>query len=467
MATDNNVIFAKLWGVGTNQFQQAFPNPTQMTMRQVSQRMFTVNNGMLYNEFMGNFVNLIGQQVVDDQTWDNPLERFIEAGDGWGASIQVSMVNWAKTHTDSYIDDDEKLLAMARPEGQTVYYTQNFQQRYKISVARNEAMMAFRDQYGFNKLINAIMAAPLTKARFDTYTAQKQLIAEHYATQGFYMHHLSAAPTDEATGKELLTALRAYVDKLYFPSTLYNGKSIEVPTFAKPGELIYITTPEYNAAVDVNTLASVFQLDKANYKMSVLVLDELPIPNAVGILTTDRFFVGKKNVDETGTFYDVSTLKQQYYYHLWMTLGTNPFVPAICFTTDEGTATGTVTMSTTGLAVSAASDTVAPGGTVQLTSTLNGTLEPTDAHGAPFEIAPDAVLWTVTAQHDASADKDGSQLEPFDLNTRTYVDRHNVLHVQKSGLETGDVLTLTAVSTYVNPSGATTPLTATATVKIA
>ena len=52
------------------------------------------------------------------------------------------------------------------------------------------------------------------------------------------------------------------------------------------------------------------------------------------------------------------------------------------------------------------------------------------------------------------------------LNSHTYVDSYGVLHAQKTGLEVGDVITVTAKSAYINPSGSTTTFTATATVTI-
>ena len=52
--------------------------------------------------------------------------------------------------------------------------------------------------------------------------------------------------------------------------------------------------------------------------------------------------------------------------------------------------------------------------------------------------------------------------EPVELNSRTYVDEYGILHVQKSGLSTGTVITVTAKSAYINPSGSTTEYTASA-----
>ena len=50
--------------------------------------------------------------------------------------------------------------------------------------------------------------------------------------------------------------------------------------------------------------------------------------------------------------------------------------------------------------------------------------------------------------------------DPIDLNSRTRVDVYGVLHLQKTGLKAGDILTVTATSAYTNPSGKTVGYTA-------
>ena len=132
----------------------------------------------------------------------------------------------------------------------------------------------------------------------------------------------------------------------------------------------------------------------------------------------------------------------------------SPFVPAILFTTQAGTTIPTVTMSVTGITLATASDTASAGDDVQLTITLDGTLDP--ATGYPVEVKPDAATFTIGITRDG----DGVQ------DARTWVDDYGVLHVGES-LVTDDVITVTAKSAYVNPSGATTHYTDDVTVTVA
>ena len=129
------------------------------------------------------------------------------------------------------------------------------------------------------------------------------------------------------------------------------------------------------------------------------------------------------------------------------------------FTTDAESGIDVVTQSATGLNLTVDKAQAAAGDVVQLTAKLTGTLN--NADGTGIVLAPDACTYSVTAM-----DKAGSGAVAIQLPSTTYVDEYARLHLSKS-LKTGNVITVTANSTYVNPSGTTTALTKTATVTIA
>lgn len=461
MAVKNSTILGKVWLNGTNDYQQRVPDPTQSNVSQTMKCLFSPMNGNLYNQFIDSFVNLIGQQRVNQSIWENPLTPFKGASLQYGSTIQESAPRWIKAH--AYDDASEDLLRMERPEFAVWYHSMNRQDKYPISVVKPEIQQAFRDEYGLNRIINSIMNTPINSDNYDEYLLMLNLIAEYEHRWGFFKHNLSAFPTDEATGKELLTALRTYAELLKFPSTLYNASDLNVPVFAKPSELVLLISASASASVDVNTLSGVFQLDKAEIQYRKIVVPDLPVPNAVALLTTDAFFVCNDIVYETGSFYDPNTLSTKYILHHWEIVSASPFVPAILFTTDAGTEIPTVTQTVTGLQLSAAPETVKPGETVQLTPTIQGSLSPDD--NDELAVSPDAATWSVAATR-TTGESPNQTTVAVPLNSRTYVDKYGVLHVQKTKLQTGDVITVTATSTYINPSGATTEYTATATVTV-
>lgn len=456
MAVKNATILAKMYLEGTNDYQQRVPNPSQATISQTRDAIFSPMNNMIYNQFIDTLVNRIGFTFVHQNAWKNPLAVFKSGKYNYGSTIQEIGVNWIKAHT--YEDDLETLLKMHRPEVQQAFHTLNRQDQYPISITRPELQQAFTTEYGLNDLVAAVMQAPINSDNYDEYCIMKQLIGGYEDKFGFFKVHVEE-PDDEATAKAVLRLLRTYKDKLQFPSTLYNAAPITVPTFAKPEELVLFVTPEVSAAIDVEALAQLFNLEKAEARIRKIVIDEFPIAGAQALLTTDGFYVCQDNLYENTSFYNPQTLTTNYFLTHWSTLSVSPFVPAILFTTGEGSVVNSIKLTPTSLEIASAADTIAPGGKVQLTTTLNGTLEPEEDG---IEIAPDAALYQVSATRTS-----GEATESVALNNRTYVDRLGVLHLQKSGVQAGDKVKVVATSTYTNPSGVTTPMSATVELTVA
>lgn len=464
MATDNLTILHDIWLNGTNDYQQRVPEPTQTNITQVMQTLFDPMNKMYYNQFIDALVMRIGDTFVHQQSFRNPLAVFKKSRMMYGNTLQEIIPKWIRAH--AYVDDAEDVFKMARPDVSAWYHSQNRRDRYDITINRQELRTAFTEDIGLNRLVSAIMRVPMNSDEYDEYRIMLQLIAEYERHWGFFKVPLTAAPTDEATGKEFLYQLRAYAKKLQFPTTTYNNKAIEdIPIFVEPSELVILMTPETQAAIDVYTLASVFQLDKADIQQRIVIVDEFPIANddCVALLTTEDFFMCKDTEYETTSMYNPKTLGTNYFLHHWGIYSVSPFVPAIMFTVGgAGTSIETVTQTVTGLTITPATDTVEAGADVPLTVALTGTLNPaTD----PFvKVAPDAATYEVTVTR---TEGEGESATTTAISSpRTRVDEYGVLHVSNA-LEVGDVITVMATATYTNPSGATTDYTATGTYTVA
>ena len=445
MAVNNSTILAKAWLAGTNDFQQRIPDPTVSGIKATMDALFQPMNAQYYNQFLDILVNRIGFTYVRQQAYKNPLAVFKGTKLTYGSTIQEIAPRWIKAH--SYDDENETLLKLHRPEAEVWYHSQNRRDQYPISVNVDELRTAFTDETGLNKLVASIMTTPQNADEYDEFQIMKQLIGEYETRWGFYKEHLSSLPTDEATGKEFLTKLQTLGGKIQFPSARYSGTTI--PVFAKPEELVLITTPEAQAGLNVNTLASLFNVELANVKYRVVLVDEFPIPGAVALLTTEDFFVCSDTLYNTTSFWNPQTLTTNYYLNHWGVYSVSPFVPAILFTTDEATTTPTITQTVSGITLEAEKDTMAAGESQQLTVKLTGTISP---ETPDVFVAPNAATYTLVAKN--------AEGEPVDLNSRTRVDVYGVIHVQKTGLKAGDVITVTATSAYTNPSGKTVGYTA-------
>ena len=454
MATDNNTIISSVYLAATNDYQQRIPDPTQASIAQTMKALFDPMNKAYFNQFMDVLINRIAFTYVRGKEWENVLAPFKGAKVNYGSTIQEIAPKWIAAH--SYDDEAETLLKLHRPEAEVWCHSQNRRDQYPITVNDQELRTAFTDEYGLNNLVAQIMTTPMSSDNYDEYRIMVQLIAEYERHWGFFKHKLSAAPTDETTGKEFLTAIKTYAGKLQFPSTVYNSQAItDIPVFVKPKELILLVTPETSAAVDVNTLASVFQLDKAEpTNVAKVIIDEFPIPNVVALLTTRDFFVCSDTCYQNTSFWNPQRMDTTYYLQHWGIYSVSPFVPAILFTTDAGTTVPVVTQTVTGITIEPQSATGDAGGEIPLTVKLAGTIAP---NGTAVTAAPDAATYEVSAK-----DAEGN---PVQLAATTRVDDYAVLHIGKS-VKSGTNITVTATATYINPSAETKEYTATTTVTV-
>lgn len=458
MATDNTTIAGRVYLSATNDFQQRVPDPTVSGIDATSKFLFKPNNGRYLNEFIDAYINRIGDQIVHNKEWENPLRVFKGAAMRYGSSIQESALKWIKAHT--YNIEDSTLEKINRPEAAVWYHTVNREDRYDITLEYPDLRQAFLDEYGLNRLIDAVLTVPRNSDNYDEYLCMMAQMSYYERNWGFFKHNVSGEPTDEATGKEFLKAVRAYASKLKFPTALYSPVSAKygIPVFAAPEELVLFITADAMASVDVDTLAGIFNLDKADIKYRTVVVPDIPVPNAFALLTTDAFFVCEDFVYTNDSFYNPTTLSTNYYLHHWEVVSCSPFVPAILFTTDDATDIQKLTQTVTDVNIDAGSKQLKPGETTQLTVKLVGNI--TD-NGLGIGVEPNAVTWSVSAETAAAGG------EPIALNAATRVDRLGVLHVQKSDLKAGNVLHVTGTASYVNPSGSTKPYTKTVDITIA
>lgn len=455
MATLNSTIIESSWLSGTNDFQQRIPDPTVAGIDNTMKELFNPLNSDLYNTWVYGLVNRIGLTIVEGKRFTNPLGIFKRPLLNYGKTVQAVAFEWGKAH--SYQDSVENLLAYSRPEAVSAFVSANRFDKYKVSITRSEVRQATaQDGYGLNELVDSAVTANISNPEaYDEMNIMLELFAEHEQHHGIYKHHISAMPTDKVTGQEFLAAVKSDVLKLRFPSALYNAQDIDnIPTFAQPEELVILCVPDVLANLDVFAFAEFFNVERAEVRVRVIPVPELPIANVGAILTTQDAFICCDTERGLYPFFDPNTLTEHYIYHAQGAYGINPFVPMIAYTTDDGTTAKTVTQAVTGITVTPGAANAKPGDTVKLAVALTGTITPeTDG----IEVKPDAATWAVTAKRSE---------DPLKLNSRTYVDRRNVLHIQATGLEAADVITATCTASYINPSGATTEHTASAVITI-
>lgn len=432
---NNTTILGSVYLAGTSDYQLRVPDPTQSAVTETMEFLFDPMNRRYFNEFMDILVNRIGLVLARQRRWDNRLAAFKDGMMPYGSTVEECGFKWVQAH--AYDDNAVDLLRMERPDGVSVFHSQNRQDKYKITINEAELQNAFLDEYGLSNYVSSLMMIPQNSDNYDEYQIMKNLIAEYDTRWGFFRYGLGSAVTNETTAKTFLTAVRTMTGKLQFPTTLYNAQNItDIPVFANPDELVLLLTPEVEGVLDVQALASIFHVEMADINVRRVIMDSMPIEGAVALLTTRDFFMCRDTRYQTATFYDPNTLNTHYFLHHWGIYSVSPLVPAVLFTTDSPSdmpvMTATFDSFTINLPADAAS--IAPGGTLQLipaiTNTVNSPL--LNPSAADLELieristSPDSFTWMVRGIQQRGSTR------TVEFNTRTYIDKHAVLHLQKT-----------------------------------
>lgn len=347
MPTDNSTILDRVRLVATNDYQQRIPAVTRGSLARTTAALFDPLNREYWNQFIDILINRIGMTIVRGDQWDNPLAAFKGAKLDYGSTIQEIAPQWIKAHSYDDADEtllklarpeaaawyhsqnrrDKYKISINEQELRTA-----FTDEYGLNNLITKIMQVpyNSDNYDEYRIMLQMIAEYESNWGFYKYglpELQQQ------------------TPDQKVVNEEFLTAIQSFAGKLRFPSQLYNAQEVDIPVFANPDELILLITPDALAGLNVQTLANVFNLELAEIKYRTVIVDEFPIPDCMAILTTRDFFVAHDTLYQTDSFYDPNTLTNHYYLHHWGVYSVSPFVPAICIGKYTTTSIDSVTLN--------------------------------------------------------------------------------------------------------------------------
>lgn len=256
------------------------------------------------NEFLTALTNKIARTLFYSKVFDNPLKALHKGMLPYGYSLEQIFVNMAESkgfweHWDVSGDEVKDLVGKKKPDIKLLYIERNFAYKYKTTISDQQLRTAFHDQNGLSRLVEQVVSSVYSKAYFDEFNDMKRVLTAH--AQGKYLGYDSSTgnitesaltntvlpggknasvmvlgeyATYEAKGKAISKAIRTMAGKMAFPTDKFNSAGVK--QWSERNQLIYITTPEEQAELDVEVLANAFHMDKADVNVRVIVVDELP-----------------------------------------------------------------------------------------------------------------------------------------------------------------------------------------------
>lgn len=294
------------------------------------------------NEFVDALVNQIGLiKFTSDAYFNNPLKKFKQGMLEHGDTVEEIGTGLVEAYTFEARENvgEAELFGQADFDVQSSFHRINRQEKYKVTIQRAILKRAFSTEYGISELVSRIMDAPTKSNERDEFIQMANLFRAMDAEGAFYRINtpdVAASTSTEAQVKSALRSMRGLAGNLPFISTKYNPAGLPVSANADDMELFI--TPEANAAIDVDALASLFNIERAQVPYRQTLIPAEFFPDGVwAILTTKDFFQVFDTLMETATMQNPGGLYDNYWLHVHQIISASRFVPLVAFTTGPGT----------------------------------------------------------------------------------------------------------------------------------
>lgn len=336
----------------TEAFVQTVPAATDDNIQTIANILFNDAYQPMLNEFVTNLINRIALTIVRNKSYSNPLSIFKKGSIPLGTDIQDIFTNPAIAEKYEFSNTAmAKLLTITDPDTHVAYYRRNRQDLYTKTISREVLQGAFVSWEKFEDFITSITTSLYSGNYIDEFEYTKDLVNGAYVNNKVIVEKVTN-PTDEASSKTFLKKVRALYKKLSFPSTKYNayskfsGANGLIKTWTDPDRVVLIIKADAMAEVDVDALASAFNLDKANFLGRVIEVDEFDSPEIIGVICDESWLQIYDNVFRFDEFYNARVMAWNEYLHAWGTYAICPFANAVVLATEEPTPATAVSFST-------------------------------------------------------------------------------------------------------------------------
>jgi len=145
--------------------------------------------------------------------------------------------------------------------------------------------------------------------------------------------------TSEANAKAFIKVVKTVSGDMTFPNSNNNAwltaqstDTNPLITFSRKNEQVLILSNPTDVAVNVDVLASVFNMSVAEFNDTrKIIIDAFPDPDIRGALVDEQFFQVFDDLVLFKDFENSEGLYKNYYLHIWQTLAYSPLVNAVVF----------------------------------------------------------------------------------------------------------------------------------------
>lgn len=309
----------------------------------------------LRNQFVQALVNRIGRVLVTSKLYENPLAMFKKGILEYGEVVENIFVELARPF--QYNPDTAATTVFAReiPDVRVAFHVMNFQKYYKDTIDDKQLSLALLSWDGVTDFINKIIQSMYTAANYDEFLVFKYMVGRELVNGRIKQ---IGNPTTTQQGA---IALRGASNDMTFMNTDYNEAGVHTHT-DKNDQYVLIAS-QYDATMDVEVLATAFNMDKAEFfghrvlidgfdkldttRLAQLFAYEATVPatgtknyvpftddeltflgNIKAVVVDKDWFMVFDNFIEMASLRNPEGIYWNYWLHTWKTFSINPYAQA-------------------------------------------------------------------------------------------------------------------------------------------
>jgi len=307
-----------------------------------------MDSPQLQNEFLSALVNRIARVMVTSKTYENPWSMFKKGVMEMGETIEEIFVNLAKPYQFDVDASETELFKRVKPDVRSAFHVMNYQKFYKQTIQDDQLRTAFLSWNGVTDLIARIVDGMYTGANYDEFQTMKYLLAKHIVDG--LMNPVEVDPVTSANMKSIVATIKGVSNAMEFMSADYNLAG--VMNYTKKDDQFIIVNAKFDATMDVEVLASAFNMDKAEFmghrvlidgfgKLDLARLNELfkddptysafdtatlqALDSIPAVIVDREWFMIFDNIQKFTETYNSQGLYWNYFYHVWKTFSVSPF----------------------------------------------------------------------------------------------------------------------------------------------
>lgn len=311
---------------------------------------------VVMNEFCDVLVNKLVYSQFESFTFNNPLRVLEGESIPLGYAGEHVYVNPAKGRGFN-VQDFAGLLFKYEADVKVEYHTVNSDLQYPVTISRQQLKKAMTSWDNLAEFITSLSNSLYNGCYVDEFRFTKNIISGAYKENRGVIEQITAV-SNEATAKAFVEKARELFLNFQLPSTKYNawakngGEGKPITTWTRPEDIVLIIRNDIRAKIDVQSLASAFNLSYADFMGNVITVDDFDSYDddgnkvfdgsaIVGMIADKSWFKIKTQDMYMESFVNPNNRTIQYYLNVIRMYNMSLFANGVIFATSQPTVPAT------------------------------------------------------------------------------------------------------------------------------